>query len=369
MISTVQPLIRVLVLASATLLTSGHPAAQAGVDVCNLQTAERIVAIGDIHGSLDNLTAILRATGLIDNRQRWAGGKAVFVQTGDVLDRGPASRAAIDLLRKLESEAPKAGGLVLPLLGNHEVMRLARDWRYVSEGEYNAFKGPGSPELRDRAFEFISADNVKRAKAANQPFDAREFRKVFYDTNPLGAIEMQLAFAPDADYGKWVRDRNVMARINGIAFLHGGLAPDIAAKGCAAINAGAREEMRKPLPPAKADDMMITSSTGPLWYRGMVDDGDLPGPADAEKVDAALKAIGARAVVLGHTVAPTFRIRTGSGGRVVQIDTGMLNGTYYPGGRPSALEIVGDTWTAIYLDRRELISKTPALRPPTPPAR
>jgi hypothetical protein len=61
------------------------------VDVCNIQTTERIVAIGDVHGSFDNFVAILRTAGLIDNRRQWAGGKTVFVQTGDVLE----SRAGI----------------------------------------------------------------------------------------------------------------------------------------------------------------------------------------------------------------------------------------------------------------------------------
>jgi hypothetical protein len=44
------------------------------------------------------------------------------------------------------------------------------------------------------------------------------------------------------------------------------------------------------------------------------------------------------------------------------IDTGMVNGEFYPGGIPSALEWKGDILTAIYLDRREPLS-TPELQP------
>ena len=344
----------------AVLLTSAVPGAQSAqaLDVCNIKTTERVVAIGDVHGSFDNFVAILRTAGLIDSRRRWTGGKAVLVQTGDVLDRGPASRDAIDLLRRLENEAPAAGGLVLPLLGNHELMRLVGDRRYISASEYSAFKGPESDSLRDRAYAFLVGESAKRARAAGEPFDPRAFRKLFYDQNPPGAVEMQLAFGPEGDYGRWVRDRRIVARINGIVFLHGGLTPEVAALGCEGINRTAQAELQGPMPPANTATALITFPDGPLWYRGLIDDGAAPGPADESKIDAALKAIDARAIVVGHTATRDFRIRPSSGGRIVQIDTGMLGGDFFPGGRPSALEITGDTWTAIYQDGRQPLNRT-----------
>jgi len=351
-----------LLFTSVTLVAAPRPpeAPPQAIDICNVQTTERIVAIGDVHGSFDNFVAILRTAGLIDNRRQWAGGKTVFVQTGDVLDRGPASREAMDLLRKLEKDAPAAGGLVLPLLGNHEVMRIVSDRRYISAGEYNEFKGPESNSLRDRAYEFLVGENAKRAKAAGQPFDQKEFRKLFYDQNPPGAVEMQIAFGPEGDYGRWVRDRKIVARINGAVFLHGGLTPEIAAMGCEGINRTAQKELQGPMPPADQAKALITTPDGPLWYRGLIDDGAAPGPADESKIDAALKAIDARVIVVGHTVTqPDYRIRSSSKGRIVQIDTGMLGGEFFPGGRPSALEIKGDTWTAIYQDGRQPISRRP----------
>jgi hypothetical protein len=67
----------------------------------------------------------------------------------------------------------------------------------------------------------------------------------------------------------------------------------------------------------------------------------------------------ARAIVVGHTVAPTARFARGSAA-VYQIDTGMLDGNFYTGGKPSALEIKGDAITAIYTDRREPLGTLPA---------
>ena len=62
---------------------------------------QRIVAIGDIHGAYDNFVAILKNTGLVDEKLRWTGGKTHLVQMGDVVDRGPDSRKCMDLLMKL----------------------------------------------------------------------------------------------------------------------------------------------------------------------------------------------------------------------------------------------------------------------------
>ncbi len=160
-----------LALAVAGARPAAQPRGQAPAFPCDVQTTERVVAVGDIHGAFDQFVAILRAAGLIDNRNRWSGRKAVLVQTGDVVDRGPDSRKAIDLLRKLEGEAQRAGGRVHALLGNHELMRLVSDWRYVSQGETEAFKNAESMDLRDRALTVFSTEAEKAAKAVGKPFD------------------------------------------------------------------------------------------------------------------------------------------------------------------------------------------------------
>ena len=74
--------------------------------------AEKIVAIGDVHGDYDAFARLLQAAGLIDENHDWAGGAAHLVQTGDVLDRGPDSRKVMDLLMKLEDQSRRHGGYV-----------------------------------------------------------------------------------------------------------------------------------------------------------------------------------------------------------------------------------------------------------------
>src|SRR5688500_4287870 len=82
----------------------------------------RIVAIGDIHGEIDGFKRILHTAGLADASGRWTGGRAQLIQTGDYTDRGTGTRAVLDLLMQLESQAKGAGGRAFALLGNHEVM-------------------------------------------------------------------------------------------------------------------------------------------------------------------------------------------------------------------------------------------------------
>ncbi len=81
-----------LVLAMALLLVSSGPLSA---------QQPRMVAIGDIHGSLSGFKAILKVTGLADDTGKWTGGKAQLLQTGDYTDRGEGTRAVLDLLMAL----------------------------------------------------------------------------------------------------------------------------------------------------------------------------------------------------------------------------------------------------------------------------
>jgi hypothetical protein len=332
--------------------------------VCNIQTTERIVAVGDIHGAFDNFIAILRAAQVIDNRNRWSGKRTVLVQTGDILDRGPDSRKAIDLLRRLERDAQRDGGRVVSLLGNHEFMRLVSDWRYVSAGEIDAFKTGDSSPYRDQVLAVLSQQAEQRAKTEGREFDAAAYREQFMKEVPLGMIELRQAFGPQGEYGKWLRERPIVARINGVLFLHGGISPEIAPLGCEGINSAVAKELASLPPPEQAASLMAASETGPLWYRGLA----LQKEEELTPVlPTTLEQMKARAIVIGHSTVLPGRIVSRLGGRVILIDTGMVDGEFYPGGVSSALEWHGSTVTAIYLDRREPLA-APALQSAAAPA-
>ncbi len=97
----------------------------------------RRIVIGDIHGELDGLQQILQNAGLMDANNKWIGNDSILIQTGDVIDRGPHSLECIALLRSLQKEAPK--GAVVRLFGNHELMALQHDWRYVNFSDPDAY--------------------------------------------------------------------------------------------------------------------------------------------------------------------------------------------------------------------------------------
>ena len=322
-----------------------------GSSACELTTTDRIVAVGDIHGAYAPFVKILQTAGVIDARLRWIGGGTILVQTGDVVDRGSDSRRALDLLRRLEGEAERAGGRVLPLIGNHEVMGMLGDLRYVSAGDYEAFRTAESEQLRERVSILLTTRAESAARTGSERFDRDRFRERFLSATPLGSVERQLAFGPDGEYGRWLRARHTVVKINGVLFLHGGINPAADALGCDEINDTIRNELKDP--PADAERLatsLLTREDGPLWYRGLALNNE---EALANDVTTMLTRLQAHAVVIGHTVSAKGRIATRFGGRVVQIDTGMLAGDFYPGGRASALEIHDGRFVAIYEDGRE----------------
>jgi hypothetical protein len=129
----------------------------------------RIVAIGDIHGHFEGFVAILREAGLIDEQRRWTGGRAVLVQTGDYTDRGAGVRDVFDLLMALEDQAERAGGRVVTLLGNHEVMNLLGELRDVTPEICETFADERSEARRERAWRRHEQLAAQRMRQGGEP--------------------------------------------------------------------------------------------------------------------------------------------------------------------------------------------------------
>jgi hypothetical protein len=348
---------------AALVLTLAGTPAQSAVGPCGIDGVSRIVAVGDVHGAYAELVRILRAANVIDGRDRWAGGATYLVQMGDVLDRGADSRRAMDLLRRLERDATKSKGRVIALIGNHETMRLGGAaaghppgqgfLRDMNLAEVDAFRTGRSTELRDAVRAQWIEQEKQRAKAAGTAFDEPALVARFDASAPPGFLEMTQAFSEKGDYGRWIRGHQAAAQINGILFLHGGVSPRVAPLGCEGINSGIAADLTTAFSTFVEAPLttLAGAEDGPLWYRGLAQEDET---AFAPEVDKILEAAHARAIVIGHTVTATGRITPRFGGRVVQIDTGMLT-SVYKAGRPSALEIVGDKWTAIYEDGRQVV--------------
>jgi hypothetical protein len=317
--------------------TAGLPHLAAAPQSCEIDGIDRIVAVGDVHGAYDRFVAILRTAGVIDEQSHWTAGKTHLVQLGDVLDRGPDSRKALDFLERLETEAAQAGGQVHALLGNHEVARMLGDFRLVTPGEYSAFVTADSEAVRQRFVDSLPA--ATREDALKK--------------TPLGFVEMRLAFGPNGAYGKWLRTHQAVVKLNGVLFLHGGISPAVSALSCGVINDTVHEDLTTNLDKTLAAPLqtLTARADGPLWYRGLAEQDDTFAPDVADILSKQL----ARAIVIGHTVVTSGRISVRFGGTVVLTDTGMQP-AYVPTGRASALEISHGVFTAIYEDRRDVLS-------------
>ena len=351
----------------------------AGAEDWRYDDVGRVVALSDVHGAFGSMVRTLRNASVINDAESWIAGDTHLVVVGDLLDRGPDSRKAMDFLMRLEREAETAGGKVHVLIGNHEAMNLLGDLRYVSREEYAAFADEETERERDRWF----AAYLDRTSEDED--DAGVARARFDESFPAGFFAHRRAFAADGTYGSWLLTKPLMVLINKTAFVHGGLSPMAGEVGVDGINGRLRGDivayartydtlqragvllptdnfydhedlLERYLPglttssetlaaaEALADlgESDVHALDGPLWYRGNVACSNL---IERDRLEATLEAIDAERVVVGHTPTPVRRVLQRYDGRVIEVDTGMLNAYY--GGRGNALVIIGDAIAAV----------------------
>ncbi len=84
--------------------------------------SQRLIAVGDIHGSYNGLLEVLYHANITTSKTtctwRQQEVKTTFVQVGDVVDRGDGSYEAFECLRSLQNEASKYNGEVIRLFGS-----------------------------------------------------------------------------------------------------------------------------------------------------------------------------------------------------------------------------------------------------------
>ena len=296
--------------------------------------SRRVVLIPDIHGDLNALEVILKTENLINSHGNWSGGSDVVIFLGDLIDRAPYSRGVMDLVMRLQAQAPVSGGYVEALLGNHELMVSKGDDRYVSELEKHSF--------RDFGDDFIAGH--------------------------------LLAYGGDSVYSRWTASRRAMLHLlpdRGRSFLlvHAGLGSWIYDFTPDEVNEGLQEWIRyyqgggnrpsnkKSVLAGNRDDEF-----GPLWDRKMVKYamlGIAKPEVDKEEILAYLKELQADAVIVGHTPTKEFvesaRVIQQTpylGSRLILADTGVSS--YYQG-RLSSLIIEGGKIRARYYPRPDFL--------------
>lgn len=249
-----------------------------------------VAALGDLHGDLDATKRVLRLVGAIDEQDAWSGGAMVVVHTGDSVDRGDDDRAVVEFLDALKPKAKAAGGELIATLGNHEMMNVAGDFRYVTPA----------------AFEDFVSDGGRGA-----------------------------AFGPGGPYARRFAERPIMVRVGDTLFVHGGILPKHVAYGLDRMDRELRDWMlAKRLTPPD----IVAANDGPLWTRVYSLEG---GDADCASLSEVLTALNAKRMVVGHTVQ-AGGVTSACDGKVWRIDVGMSKAY---GGQIQAIEIRGDSVT------------------------
>ena len=193
-------------------------------------SVKRLVAIGDLHGDLIAAFKVLKLAEVIPqnskmndvNNVHWCGGSTWVIQLGDQIDRCRAdwaenncvknfddvfedegnNQVIFNLFLRLDEEAKKYGGRVLGLLGNHELMNIDKDFRYVSAKEF---------------LEFVPPD--------------QRTGKYTKDGYPMGYWHRTKAFERGGNIAKIysIKKKSIIL-IGSYLFVHGGMSIDLAKK-------------------------------------------------------------------------------------------------------------------------------------------
>jgi hypothetical protein len=269
-----------------------------------IKAVPRLVAIGDVHGDLSATLRALKLSGAIDDSTRWVGGNLVVVQVGDQLDRGGDEQAILDLFERLSDEAHQAGGGLYPLIGNHEVMNVLGDWRYVFPEGWTDFE------------EF--ADRVTQGDPALSKL-------------PPAYHGRAVAFKPGGPYANLLARHNVIMVVGDTLFVHGGVLPHHVRYGFEKINQETQSWMRG----ERRMPSMLRGKVSPVWSRHYSKE------VRSTTCDVAaqmLKLAQVKRIVVAHTVQRQG-VNSICGGRVWRVDVGLS--AHYKG-TVQVLEIKGD---------------------------
>jgi serine/threonine protein phosphatase 1 len=159
---------------------------------------ERLYAIGDVHGCLDQLQ---RLEALIVEDTQGVTGEKWLVHLGDYIDRGPASAQVLDHLLA----PPPAGFSRICLAGNHEHFLLGALSDPDTVGNWLEFGGVAT--LLSYGLQHAQIDRLRRG--------GRHAR-----------LQLLQACLPD-EHLDFLRGLPVLLTVPGYVFVHAGLRPGV----------------------------------------------------------------------------------------------------------------------------------------------
>ena len=267
----------------------------------------KLLVISDIEGNFKGFRKLLQANKVIDANFNWTFGDGHLLLGGDFVDRGDQVTEVLWLIYSLEEKAKKAGGYVHYVLGNHEIMNMSGDLRY------------------------LNAKYVENAKLMNQHYVT--------------------LYGKDSELGRWLRSKNIMEKIGDQVFVHGGISSNVThmdfdIKDINNKSRGFYDDTLFVYPDPRIDTLY--SDLGPFWFRGYY---VKPDSAIDTQIAETLKKYKVSHVVTGHTVVADT-VSMWYGGRVFNTDV------HHAGGHSEALLIEGKSYYRCDAEgNRKLIKK------------
>jgi hypothetical protein len=256
--------------------------------------SDRTVVIGDLHGDIEAFINLLSQRGLVDKKQNWIGGKTNLVVMGDVFSKGPHSKPIMDLLIKLKFQAVGHQGGLHFILGNNELKVIRKRFD----------------------------DTTKK------------------DIEDYGSIESMREAVSTGLFGKWLSQRNSVAKVGRTLFVHAGVDKWLLEFDPGEINSTVRAWIRHFQTDSDAPEnntRWAIMKEGPLRTRVL----DPENPTLRKKLlDKILDLYDVDRIVVGHVSVPKiFSKHPKYGKKVVNVDTGI---SIAKSGVPSVLEITSD---------------------------
>jgi hypothetical protein len=283
-----------------------RPPAANEPDEAPLPSGVPLFIMADSHGQYEIATRLLQQGGVIDSALHWSFGRGRLVILGDVFDRGPHHTEIYWLIYQLEAEAAAAGGRVHFVLGNHEVMELIGDDRYLN------------PRY----------DETVRA---------------------LGKTDYLQLWTKDTWLGQWLRTKPTVFKLGPLLCLHGGISATVVRQQwpVARINRTIRAWLNGELPKTDPDVQFIYGPLGPLWYRGYFPNMPKLAQATPAEIESIRAYYHVDRIAVGHTIIP--HVIPLFGGQVVGVDVNMEHDDQ---GRPLAEGILvqGRDWLRVKVD-------------------
>jgi hypothetical protein len=216
---------------------------------------QKFLATSDIEGNLEAFIMLLSDADVINEDYEWIFGDGHLFFVGDMFDRGENVTECLWLLYKLEAEAEAQGGKIHFVIGNHDMMNLIFDFRYVGS-------------------------------------------KYILNAQLMGET-LESVYADDTELGRWLRTKNIIEKVSPLIFVHGGISPAVAALNLSfdMMNYWGRYRMDDECTTYEGQTINGGSDTGLYWYRGMAEE-DLT----QHEVGGILNTFDAGKVIIGHTV-------------------------------------------------------------------